>query len=241
MTEVPRSRLGVLGLPGNCVWCGRRPVGAYEMSMHGEITCAGHGVAERCGLCTRPRSPGPGWSRLSGSGVRCPTCAADAVDTQERARRYIPRVREQLAALGIELDQRVRVRLVDVIHLPDGAAATGLTHGWEHSRTVAGIEVVRGLTSVHFGATVAHEIGHAWLIQRGAPVTDPVLLEGVCEVFASAWLKRRPGRLPQALREAMAANPDNVYGAGYRLVRDAVARAGIRIVLHELCRSGNLP
>jgi hypothetical protein len=117
----------------------------------------------------------------------------------------------------------------------------GLTHGCAQSRTVAGIEVVRGLTSVHFGATVAHEIGHAWLIQRGAPIADPVLLEGVCEVFASAWLKRRPGRLPQALREAMAANPDNVYGAGYRLVREAVARSGIRLVLRELCRSGRLP
>ncbi|MEV7095921.1 protein DA1 [Amycolatopsis sp. NPDC051045] len=150
-------------------------------------------------------------------------------------------MREQLTALGIELDQRVRVRLVEAIHLPDGTAATGLTQECEQSRTVAGIEVVRGLTSVHFGATVAHEIGHAWLIQRGAPITGPVLLEGVCEVFASAWLKRQPGRLPAALREAMAANPDNVYGTGYRLVRAAVERSGIRAVLQELCRSGRLP
>ncbi|SFR22922.1 Protein of unknown function [Lentzea waywayandensis] len=116
-----------------------------------------------------------------------------------------------------------------------------MTHSWQHSTTVAGIDVVRGLTRARFGATVAHEIGHAWLIQRGALVTDPVLVEGTCEVFASAWLKRQPGSYPGALREAMWTNPDQVYGEGYRRVREAVVRKGIHPVLHSLCTSGTLP
>jgi hypothetical protein len=209
--------------------------------MRGEVTCREHRAADRCGLCSRPRPPEAGWGSSAVTALRCPSCAADAVDTQEQARAHIRRVRTQLAALGIELEQRVRVRLVGALPAPVGNSVVGLTHSWENSRTVVGIEVLQGLTTSHFGATVAHEIGHAWLIQRGASVTDRVLVEGVCELFAAAWLKRQPGRMPAALREAMAANPDEVYGAGYQLVRDAVLRSGVGVVLHTLCRSGSLP
>ncbi len=209
--------------------------------MQDERTCVAHGAASRCSLCGRPRPPGPGWYEPFRRRPRCPTCSVGAVDTQEQARRHIPGVRADMAALGVSLDRRVRVTLVDTMPTIDGASPTGLTHSFKETGEVIGIEVLSGLTAVHFGQTVAHEIGHAWLIERGAAVTHPVLVEGLCEVFASAWLKKQPGALPPRLREAMATNPDKTYGAGYRVVREAVVRNGIRKVLHALCVTGRLP
>jgi hypothetical protein len=169
------------------------------------------------------------------------------VDTQDDARRHIPLLRKEMAALGIELDQRVRVTLVepDRINDEDGELCLGRTlqRTWlETSVTdVLGIEIVRGLTETHFGATVAHEIGHAWLAQRGAPGLPPPLAEGVCELFAGAWLKRRPTGFAAALRRSALENPDPVYGAGYRMVRDSVVSHGITAVLDSLCGRGRLP
>ncbi|MFC5287072.1 protein DA1 [Actinokineospora guangxiensis] len=216
--------------------------------MHGEATCASHPVVSRCALCARP-GPGMGASGWSGWGIgsRCPRCSAGAIETQHDARARIPVVRAAMADIGIALTRRVRVTLADPAKLsrtpnaPPGVL--GLTHqlGGPSGFATVAIEIASGLTPTHFGATLAHEIGHAWLAERTADVISPLLEEGVCEVFAGAWLKRRPDPLAASLRDAMAANPDPVYGAGYRAVRAAVAAKGIRAVLHSVTRSGSLP
>jgi hypothetical protein len=68
-----------------------------------------------------------------------------------------------------------------------------------------------------------------------------VLVEGLCELFAGAWLKKQPGHLAATVREAMAVNPDPTYGVGYRTVRNAVVVHGIRSVLAALRADGRLP
>lgn len=227
--------------------CGSPPVDRYVLSLHGEATCVRHPTEGTCALCGRPRHNGErGWARFTSAAARCPTCAGQAVDTREEARRHIPAVRAEMARLGIELDQRVRVTLVepDLIN-GDGGLCLGRTlrRTWmETSVTdVLGIEIARGLTTTHFGATLAHEIGHAWLAQRGAPDLPPPLEEGVCELFAGAWLKRRSSGFAAALRDSTLKNPDPVYGAGYRMVRDSVVSHGIAVVLDSVCARGRLP
>ncbi|MET8756653.1 protein DA1 [Lentzea sp. NPDC004782] len=231
-----------------CTVCGHPPVDSYELSMHGEATCVAHPAEARCALCSRPRHAGePGWYRFTATTVRCPTCTAVAVETQDQARQHIPRVREEMAALGIRLGQRVRVTLVepDDLNLDGRGLCLGRTIGrtWEGSPVteVVGIHIARGLTATHFGSTVAHEIGHAWLAQQGARHLDLVVEEGVCELFAGAWLKRQRTAFADTLRQSALDNPDPVYGAGYRRVREAVVRHGIEAVLSAVCRRGTLP
>src|SRR3954471_13346864 len=97
-----------------CTACGSPPVDRYTVSMHGEATCVEHPTDGHCALCARPKhSAESGWSRFTSATTRCPTCARQAVETQEEARRHIPGVRVEMAALGIRLDQRVKVTLVD--------------------------------------------------------------------------------------------------------------------------------
>lgn len=146
-----------------------------------------------------------------------------------------------MAALGIVLNQRVRVTLADTLPRIAERSVHGLTHSVPQTREVIGITVVSGLTRVGFCGAVAHEIGHAWLVQKGAAVRDPVLVEGLCELFAAAWLKKQSGHLAATMREAMAVNPDPAYGVGYRTVRNAVVAHGIRTVLAALCEDGRLP
>ncbi|WP_221483792.1 protein DA1 [Saccharothrix ecbatanensis] len=214
--------------------------------MHGEVTCARHHAREGCVLCGRPRDGGEsGWSSFTATTARCPTCSHQAVDSQEEARRHIPAVRREMAALGIQLDQRVRVTLVepDVINLGSPGLCLGRTlQRIEESVTdVLGIEIARGLTATHFGATVAHEIGHAWLAQRGARGLAKPLEEGLCELFSGAWLKRRGTEFARTMRRVALENPDPVYGAGYRMVRDAVVSHGIAVVLDSVCTRSRLP
>ena len=92
-----------------------------------------------------------------------------------------------------------------------------------------------------FGRAVAHEIGHAWLAQYGhIPVAHEVE-EGLCELFAYAWLKRERSPLADTLRSQLRADPDPVYGGGFRTVHAAVDRHGIENVLTSLLTNGALP
>ncbi|MBM7769883.1 hypothetical protein JOD54_000087 [Actinokineospora baliensis] len=231
-----------------CTVCGGAPPGSYELSMHEEPTCVSHPVAMRCALCGRPAPDQrtPGWSRW-GASTRCPRCALGAIECQDDARGQIPVVRAAMAALGIELTRRVRVTLADPGPLsPDTTGrdgVLGITHQqWGPDGYAAvSIEIAGGLTPVHFGATLAHELGHAWLAERKSGPLPLPLEEGVCEVFAGAWLKKQDTPLATRLRAAMDTNPDPVYGHGYRMVRAAIVHAGIEAVLTSVVRTGALP
>lgn len=229
----------------NCTECGRLPRGPAVVSLNGELTCTHHPVRDRCFTCGRPRcSGGTGWEPAAPGMLRCPTCSSEAVLTQVDARRFIPRLRRDLAGMGIALAARVRVRLVPLGDLDSSGSTTllGLTeqrwYDGDAARRSVEIRVAAGLPPTHFGRVVAHEVGHAWLGERGAWVADQRIEEGVCEVFAAAWLKRRRTSLADSLREQIRRNPDPTYGGGYRLVHEAVVRRGISAVLDSICRTG---
>lgn len=221
--------------------------------MHGELTCARHAALGRCVLCGRPyvRPGPPGWRPFTAGELRCPTCCGlDPIETQLDARRRLPAIRADLAAVGVVLTTRVRVSLVDPAELqaeltPTGAGTIlGLTDHLVQAgdaHVAVSIRVAAGLPAMWFGRTVAHEIGHAWLVQQGGPAAAPELAEGLCELFAHAWLKRQPGALAAELRRQLQANPDRVYGGGFRMVHAAVLRVGIGTVLEGLALRGALP
>lgn len=231
-----------------CIACGSAIVGAYGISLWGEATCMAHSALGECVLCGRRRISRreAGWATFTRRTHRCPTCVRHGVDTQTTARQHIPAVRTQMAALGVALHQRVRVSIVDPnsLRLGDANVLFGMTH---HEITedgtvdVVGIRVAAGLPAPHFGATLAHEIGHAWLAERGAIGLDLVVAEGVCELFAGAWLKKQRTPAADALRAALATNPNPIYGDGYRMVHTAVTRHGIHAVLDHLLTRRSLP
>jgi hypothetical protein len=235
-----------------CTVCGRPPIRGYRLSMHAEVTCLEHPVRAWCVFCTRPHEQAApaGWKPFSDRLWRCPSCLTGAVETQHDARRHLPRVRRQLAAIGLELPQRVLVKVVRwdeavaKTQPPTSGVLLGLTEQvlseTEGSR-VTGIDVVAGLPPTYFGRVVAHELGHAWLALHGSPPVAGNVAEGLCELFAYAWLKRVRTPMAESLRERMRVNPNPVYGDGFREVYTAVRQHGIAVVLERLLRTGELP
>jgi hypothetical protein len=236
----------------SCTVCGRPPTGTISVSLHGEITCVRHPVRALCVFCGRPdpEPQPPGW-RTFAPGLRCTTCGADVVETQAEARRLLPGIRREMADIGITLPTRVLVRLVPCDQLDPGrqpiagALLLGVTEhiprGAGRRAEVVEIRIARGQPLLQFGRAVAHEMGHAWLTQHGAVRPDPAIEEGLCELFAHGWLKRRDGPTAEELRRRLRENPDPVYGVGFRTVRDAATRHGVSAVLTSLARTGSLP
>ena len=240
------------GSDPQCTICRAPPVGPAEVSLHGELTCVRHDIAGRCLFCGRAhgRVAGPGWRPFTDALLRCPTCVRDAVENQTQARRHLPRIRSDMAAIGVALATRVLVRLVPPSHIAADARLppTGVVLGVTEQVTVGvspaqivEIRIAAGQPMLHFGASVAHEIGHAWLVQQGAPPLARPVEEGLCQLFAHGWLKRRPEPLSEELRRQLRLNPDPVYGAGFRTVHAAARRHGVGTVLTALCRTGELP
>ena len=83
-------------------------------------------------------------------------------------------------------------------------------------------------------------MSHAWLAGCPDVGRDEATEEGICELVASWWLHERGGRLAAHRLDAMAANPDPVYGGGYReALRRAQGRTPTDIVA-AVARSGRL-
>lgn len=238
-----------------CVVCGQYPSDAIRVSLRGEATCFSHPVVDACAFCARPLTvshppPGSGWSKVGSGRVRCRSCAVDAIETVADVKQHLGGIRQAMAELGFSLSHRVRVELDDdIAQYQDvarhgGPGLLGITevrYSGAQLGTVAGIRVQRGLPLVTFGKVVAHELGHAWLAQRGIRPADSVTEEGMCELIAYAWLKRNGTPFAQQLRTQMPANPDPVYGNGFRAVHEASRIHGIRTVISTLATSGRLP
>lgn len=233
-----------------CTLCGRPPSGVAKVSLRGELTCARHPTSVRCVLCSAPHDEQrpPGWRRFTSSTQRCVACQQGAIETQLDARTMLPPVRADMAAIGVVLQNRVLVRVVDPDELGASSSGTGVVLAEilqqmapGQRRTPVEIHVAAGLTPTHFGSAVAHEIGHAWLSQEAGPPLDHAIEEGLCELFAHAWLKRARAPLGAEMRRQMRLNPDPVYGGGLRAVHSAVETNGIRAVLYSLTRTGALP
>ncbi|KAK4757227.1 hypothetical protein SAY87_007354 [Trapa incisa] len=133
-------------------------------------------------------------------------------------------------------------------------------------RMVEKIVLLKGNPRLHTGATLAHEMMHAWIRLEdyhrlgmkgfyGSIGQD--VKEGMCEVMSYMWLEskigdlsRKSGSSPALLHERKLANylkhsieinPDKEYGGGFRRVYPVVKRFGLKETLAEIRYSGKLP
>lgn len=235
-----------------CTVCGRVPREAALRSIRGELTCTAHPSTASCTFCGRPAGRGEqGWTDLAPRLRRCPTCADDAVATPEALRGHVPGVRQITRDLGFALASRVQVVFATPGELPAGAddrhgadavlGHTKLRVTGARSAEATIIQLQRGLPAFMFGRVLAHELGHAWLAQLGARPLSGAVEEGVCELLSYAWLKRSGVPFAEAVRDRIRANPDPVYGNGFRDVHKAVRRHGIAALVASLSSCGQLP
>ncbi|GHJ47576.1 hypothetical protein Cs7R123_49180 [Catellatospora sp. TT07R-123] len=214
--------------------CGR-PLGrSWRVSLLSRPFCLIHVGEPGCRICAEPCVT----ERL------CRPCGATAVTTQADVDREVPGIRRVLTEMGVVLRTPVPARLVPGSYLDRDFQGAGFkVHGYTRSRggEVVGITILSGLAQVEFGAVVAHEVMHAWLIQHGFPDAPDPLVEGLCELVAYGWLGRRADPRAALLRDGMHRRADAVYGEGFRQAYTAAQRHGVPGVLEAVRATGRLP
>jgi len=221
--------------PRVCRLC-RGSLGAtwWETAL-GERVCLLHTGNPPCRSCAAPAAATDGL---------CPRCARTAVLTQDGVKAMLPRVRAGLHELGLRLTAPVRVRLVTAGEMAGlSGAHPGTVLGCTVSIDVEVVDlaIVAGMPAPQFGAVVAHECMHAWMVQRGFGVVAPPIAEGLSQLASDGWLERQRDPRARLLRDAIAQDPDPVYGDGFRQARTAVRRHGLLPVLRTVRADGRLP
>ena len=118
------------------------------------------------------------------------------------------------------------------------------------SQKVTAILVLSCLPRMLAGSILAHECMHMYLRLNGYPHLEPVVEEGLCQLFALLWVERQtiaPGSssddaafgayVASQIRE----DPSDVYGVGARRAIAANESHGLREVLSTVKRTGTFP
>ncbi|XP_059313737.1 protein DA1-like isoform X1 [Lycium ferocissimum] len=145
---------------------------------------------------------------------------------------------------SIQKGEKVKV-VKEVEHLVEG-------------RKVKAMLLLHGFPKMALGATLAHEMMHAWMRIEGYRGLSLNIAEGICEVFAHKWLEWQSftgddnikgtsdnaqflRNLKEYLKEGIEKNHSEAYGHGFREAKWAVERYGLRSTLEHISLTGMLP
>ena len=225
-----------------CEVCGAPIVFVWAVDQFEEYLCARCARGSRCLSCggivggTGSREA----CRTQDGGTQCRRCFSTRVDTAEDLVTVVPSVRKVLHGYGVSLPNRVSVQLVapDVLsHRGVGVQGFCSLVGSGDSAVVGSIKILRRLPATRNGAVLAHEMAHGWLALIGADLSGR-LEEGLCELVASWWLRRRRSPLADHLLVCMASNTDPEYGDGYRMAVQRTAGMTPSAVVQRMTAEG---
>jgi len=212
-----------------CALCGM-PLGLLaRVDEGGRCFCLRHGRTPLCAECGRIGA------RMTPDGIRlCDRCERLGVRAESHARAILLQVRQDLQALGFRCPAApIPVRLFHARELDPGGPAAAACEGRLAYRRrddgvteFLGMAIQRGLPPVSCGRIMAHELGHAWLLERNYRDLPPFKAEGLCELCAWFWITGR--KRPNAAFKAgcMMRNQDPVYGGGFRAALKAYRAGG---------------
>jgi len=213
-------------------------MGEYLVDAWGTKFCKRHKqefpTCEFCGRLIQPAQQERGDPRTIQS-IRCPVCRSRAIASLLQARPLFGEVAQWAGAQlpAFEKASSLKLELCDRATLARHKQGSGsgqgsephtlgvtlsTTHtlnGREVRTEVNGIAVLQGLPTPLFQGTLAHELGHAWLVMQGIKGLPPWSEEGLCELLAYRYYAGSIER-----------NPHPIYGDGFRRVRAITDRIG---------------
>jgi len=143
--------------------------------------------------------------------------------------------REQMASLA-------NLRLGDPV-TPLGMTRTRFTvrgnlrSGFE----VDSIAIVSGLSEVSFRRVLIHELGHAWISLNEIQGLPLWVEEGFCELLSYQYLKSCNRAETILAAEQIMQQADQLYGDGFRAMRDFSYQYGINRLRDEMVQAKGLP
>lgn len=120
------------------------------------------------------------------------------------------------------------------------------THSWHrsaggHIKSDYKIYIERSLPLREFSACCAHELGHIYQYRAYVPRLPAFLSEGLCELFKFTWYAAEGPDTGWAELRRMWANPDPVYGEGFRQALPALIDRRLVDVMTYVQAFGHLP
>lgn len=225
--------------------CGvcNKPLGnRFLINHHQEPFCAAHDqeavLCECCGHLITGSTPTKGF---------CRKCTDDILKDERDAAILLGGIQAQLRKQGLPWwPQSFPVHLVG----PEDMKVPGLEHEYpllgviskvtytdrigRQLRRVPEIRLLRGHPRLNQGTVIAHELGHAWLFQKGFLDLPPDLEEGFCEYCAHHWLSRSLDPRAPYLMDRIARNSNPTYGGGFRKVLSLAGGEGLPGVIARL-------
>jgi hypothetical protein len=193
--------------------------GSYLRDPRGQYFCASHKIVP-CRFCERGFEPSYGVVA-----DRCPSCSKIRVVHSDEAHARYKFVTDWYGSEELTFPSGVPpLRLED--HMPtapNGRPMLGFADkrffGFNaKSGKVQSISVQSGLPRFLFGVVIAHELGHVYLVQRGASLSER-MEEGICDWLAHAFALRVGTDDLLWTARRIERNPDPVNGDGFRRFR----------------------
>jgi hypothetical protein len=218
-----------------CGICNKPMASRFNLSHHREPFCSSHdeeaALCQCCGHLIVGSTAAPGF---------CGRCATDILNNSLEAETLLGGIQAHLRREGLPWwPQCFPVRMMG----PEDMTIEG--HSTEHpllgmilkvtatdargrvTRRVPEIRLLRGRPRLVQGAVLAHELGHAWLFQKGFHGLPHEVEEGFCEYCSHHWLSRNPDPRTPYLLERLVSNSDPIYGGGLRKVMALAGKEGL--------------
>ena len=218
-----------------CVHCHRREPRGIILGDH-IFLCEYCKELPACSSCEMPLDK---FAKDLGDGRSiCSTCAREAIFSQSEAESILTALRQTLAdrfkmstkhVIKFELCNRTELKKESS---SDGERELGLYIFNRHTLTFFGrpirkkeeyrILILTGQPPDFFRSVGAHELAHDWMAENLPHLEDPQIREGFAEFVSWAFAKsEKMDRVPWRMEQ----NTDEVYGDGFRKVRDMMGDA----------------
>jgi hypothetical protein len=213
--------------PGTpCALCAQPIYAAYWCDPRGQYFCGSHSLVV-CPFCERGFEPGG-----AAAEDRCPFCASVAVVRSDEAQARYKFVADWYGSEGLTFSGGAPPLRLES-QMPPAPKGRSPMMGFADKRfpgfgckagRVQSIAIRSGLTRSLFGVVAAHELGHAYLTERGVALSERIE-EGTCDWLAHAFALRIATDDMRWVAHRIEINPDPINGDGFRRVRALAGRA----------------
>lgn len=233
-----------------CTLCNELIDEMYYRDFWGNVVHSRHkGEVPQCEYCRRFVSEkiSQGSVRYDDGRIVCGICSQNAINDITAAKSIMQSIQEDLKKYGIDVREvTIPIFLVNknvMTELAGGYHADPLGFTYYEKTTYAGqpialktykIYMLTGLPRCEFIGALAHELMHVWLFVNNVTDIEPALREGGCNVASWLALINHRDRHAEFILENMQADPDPVYGDGYRRMKKYVDQQGVSTWLSYL-------
>lgn len=203
-----------------CDFCNKDIVGQYLIDSWGQKYHLHHsGDANHCGSCTNiviySKTPKP--KKLIDGRVICSHCLKDSILNDNQMTLCVNAVYKFYKMGGIVFpEDNIRFKLVYSFRLGENTLGRMDFDGERYT-----IKMLKGLNKTLFCGVLSHELMHV-LINELQIIFEMYESEGLCELAKYFALKMFDSKYAESWIESMEANPDPIYGEGFRIMKERI-------------------